>query len=384
MRNHAFSPSVIIVGASLAGAAAAIELGRRGASVLLLDKAIFPRRKPCGEGLSARGRSELERLGVSSAELRSIGREVGGYHIEYRGKVIEVADSGGLIGVPREKIDDLVLRQALRCEGVSLQSGAVLSSITRRCGGFEVAWTGGSAMSEFLIIADGVNSRSARLLGLTTPTVVNPRYGSSSAWRITAGSLRPFVTVVLVTGGEVYITPLLDGRCNISVLGMRELVQRASHVDYIRNLLERVPLLAGLKWKSIGTPLGAGPINSGYRGSEIGGAFLVGDACEALDPSGGFGMTHALLSGRIAAECVERALGGTSLEGELHRYALERENAVRDMRGFTRMTVMMMGSTLGRTVLPAAARIGLMSLFSHAAHAPSRGSLVGRVLRFFG
>jgi flavin-dependent dehydrogenase len=375
---------VIIVGASLAGAAAAIELGRRGVSVLLVDKATFPRRKACGEGLSARGRSELERLGISSAELLSIGCEVDGYHIEHRGTVVEVADSGGGLGVPREKIDDLVLRQALGCQGVSLQSGAVLSSVTRHRGHFEVAWAGGAAKSEFLIIADGGRSWSARALGLSAPIIAKPRYGTSSSWRITGGSLRPFVTVVLVKGGEVYITPLLDGRCNVSVLGIKDLVQRASHIDYIRNLLGCSPLLSGLTWQPIGMPLGAGPLNSGYRASEIDGAFLVGDACETLDPCGGFGMTHALISGRIAGECVERALGGASVAEELRRYALEREKAARDMRGFTRMTVVMMGSAMGRAVLPTAARLGVLSLVSQAAHAPSRGSLVERILRCFG
>jgi flavin-dependent dehydrogenase len=95
-------------------------------------------------------------------------------------------------------------------------------------------------------------------------------------------------------------------------------------------------------------------------------------------------MTHALISGRIAGECVERALGGASVAEELRRYALEREKAARDMRGFTRMTVVMMGSAMGRAVLPTAARLGVLSLVSQAAHAPSRGSLVERILRCFG
>ena len=43
---------VAIIGASLAGSAAAITLGRAGLRVALLDKATFPRHKPCGEGLS--------------------------------------------------------------------------------------------------------------------------------------------------------------------------------------------------------------------------------------------------------------------------------------------------------------------------------------------
>ena len=373
------SPAVIIVGASLAGAAAAIELGRRGVSVLLLDKANFPRRKPCGEGLSSRGRAELGRLGVSEQELQAIGRELGGYQISYKGGLVEIPDSSGLLGVPREKLDDLLLRRALGYQGVRLQSGAAVSSVTRRGERFEVAWNDGAASSEVLLVADGVSSKAGRALGLVAPVVEKPRHGTSSAWRVRQGSLPPYVTVLLVQGGEIYVTPLANDRCNVSVLGTKELVQKASRLEFLREILQHAPALAGLEWELLGEPLGAGPINIGYRASEVGGAFVVGDACETLDPCGGFGMTHALLSGRIAAECVSRALGSDDREGEVRRYAREREEAVRDMRGFTRMTALMLGSGLGRTVLPLAARARVVQMFSHAVHRPRHLPIVDRL-----
>lgn len=384
MTKPASSPGVIIVGASLAGAAAAIELGRRGVSVLLLDKANFPRRKPCGEGLSSRGRAELGRLGVSEQELYVIGCQLGGYQIAYQGGVVEVPDCSGLLGVPRERLDDLLLRRALSYRGVSLQSGVAVTSVTRRGKRFEVAWSGGSTLSDFLIIADGVSSKAARALGLSTPGISNPRHGTSSAWRVAYGSLPQFVTVSLVQGGEIYVTPLAKDRCNVSILGGKELVQRGSRVELLRDMLKRVPALAGLEWELVGEPLGAGPINIGFRASEVGGAYMVGDACETLDPCGGFGMTHALLSGRIAAECIGRVLQGAEPESEVRRYAREREEAVRDMRGFTRMTALMMGSGLGRTVLPLAARAGVVGMFSHAAHSAKSGSFAKTLIRSVG
>ena len=45
---------VIIVGAGPAGSTAARESALRGLSVLMLDKAEFPRDKPCGGGVTAR------------------------------------------------------------------------------------------------------------------------------------------------------------------------------------------------------------------------------------------------------------------------------------------------------------------------------------------
>src|SRR5438105_2411868 len=46
--------SVLVVGAGPAGATAARSLARAGISVTLLDRASFPRNKPCGGGISVR------------------------------------------------------------------------------------------------------------------------------------------------------------------------------------------------------------------------------------------------------------------------------------------------------------------------------------------
>src|SRR5262245_65786983 len=46
--------SVIVVGAGPAGATAARALAQRGIPVRLLDRAAFPRNKPCGGGISLR------------------------------------------------------------------------------------------------------------------------------------------------------------------------------------------------------------------------------------------------------------------------------------------------------------------------------------------
>ena len=54
----------VIVGAGPAGAATAILLAEQGLSVVLLDRARFPRDKICGEYLSPEGTRILDRLGI--------------------------------------------------------------------------------------------------------------------------------------------------------------------------------------------------------------------------------------------------------------------------------------------------------------------------------
>ncbi|HEY6784287.1 MAG TPA: FAD-dependent oxidoreductase, partial [Gemmatimonadales bacterium] len=53
----------VVVGAGPAGSVTAMLLARRGARVLLLDRARFPRDKPCSEYLTPETTRGLERLG---------------------------------------------------------------------------------------------------------------------------------------------------------------------------------------------------------------------------------------------------------------------------------------------------------------------------------
>ena len=72
---------VAVVGAGPAGSAAALAARRAGARVLLLDRAEFPRDKPCGDGIAADAVDVLAGLGVTGltdgyppvADLRLVG-----------------------------------------------------------------------------------------------------------------------------------------------------------------------------------------------------------------------------------------------------------------------------------------------------------------------
>ncbi len=58
------STDVLVVGAGPAGSAAAAWAARAGLDVLLVDAAVFPRDKTCGDGLTPRAIGELQRLGL--------------------------------------------------------------------------------------------------------------------------------------------------------------------------------------------------------------------------------------------------------------------------------------------------------------------------------
>jgi flavin-dependent dehydrogenase len=56
---------LIVAGGGPSGSAAAWQAVRTGAKVVVLDKAEFPRDKPCGDGLTARAVSYLQKMGLA-------------------------------------------------------------------------------------------------------------------------------------------------------------------------------------------------------------------------------------------------------------------------------------------------------------------------------
>ena len=56
---------LVIAGGGPAGSAAAWQAAQTGARVVVLDKAEFPREKPCGDGLTPRAVSYLQKMGLA-------------------------------------------------------------------------------------------------------------------------------------------------------------------------------------------------------------------------------------------------------------------------------------------------------------------------------
>ncbi|MEY4669953.1 MAG: hypothetical protein RL518_2652 [Pseudomonadota bacterium] len=373
---------VIIIGASLAGSMAAIELARSGLDVTLIDKEIFPRRKPCGEGLSARGQAELVAAGCSLDQLSREYRPLDGYHIFHGSRSLEIPDRAGLVGISRKDLDARLLSYAGRSPSVQILLGTKASVLEVRPGHCKVRLGKHEISGCALIVADGATSPTLRDLGRTVPMPRNPRLGTSSVWRLVSGELASKVHTVLVRGGEIYLTPLVNGLVNVSALGERSLIQPFAHERSLRVRMDAIAHMMGVSLKPVDTPLSCGAINTMYRGTCVRGALVVGDACETFDPCAGFGMAHALLTGRLAARCVVRGLADLDPVRAAHVYATEREEQIRDVRGFARLTSVTMTSGIGRMSLPFLVSSGLAARVSGSIHAAHHGDAVRNLVSF--
>jgi flavin-dependent dehydrogenase len=375
---------VVVIGASLAGTATAITLAQQGVRVTLIDKSRFPRRKPCGEGLSGRGQHELRAIGFDVAQHPRLLQPLRGYKLLNATTAYTIPDDVGLIGIRRFDLDHKLLEVASNFSSITYRLGAPVDRLEADGRMFRVTADGDTFTSPYVVIADGVHSPALRALGrrITQPSFA--RLGSSSSWGITHGTISPFVHTSLIEGGEIYLTPLSERGLNVSLLGTKALIQRAAHpsllVSLARPLFERL----GIKAEMIAPPVGSRSLNSTYHGADYRGAFVVGDACESFDPCAGCGMTHALLSGRLAGHHIARALASSSRDEELVAYARARDLQARSMRGYTRLTSFMMGTKVGRLGLPLAASTGLACMVSQAAHSSRAPFPVKRLVSLVG
>ena len=167
------SCDILIVGAGPAGTAAAITAVRQGLKVTIIDKAVFPRDKCCGDGLTTLALRELEKLrfnptsvpswtDIDAAWLRSpSGREVR-LPMPRNGKFAAVT--------PRIELDNALVIQA-RAEGVTIIEDCTYESMAVNsesvCVSVNQENTSHQITASWVIAADGMWSPVRKSLELS-------------------------------------------------------------------------------------------------------------------------------------------------------------------------------------------------------------------------
>lgn len=322
---------VLIVGAGPAGTAAAATLARAGRRVMVIDKAVFPRDKCCGDGLTTLALRELEALGlqpeqvpnwqtVQQAWLRSpSGREV----------CLPLPTDGIFAATtPRRELDAALVRLA-RTAGAEIHEGHGITAVRQFDDHVEAEVEGvGTVTAQFLIAADGVWSPTRKLLGLAEDGYL----GEWHAFRQYAGNVTGTAAERLyvwfepdMLPGYAWSFPLPGGRVNLGFGVTRDGERTGKEMKaQWQGLLDRPHIRAALgpdvqlEGRHTALPIPAGIDKAVLTAGRV---LFVGDAARATDVMTGEGIGQAVLTGRLAAEAV---LAGNCTDAIVVRGVYER------------------------------------------------------------
>ncbi|VTS00283.1 nad binding site : FAD dependent oxidoreductase OS=Isosphaera pallida (strain ATCC 43644 / DSM 9630 / IS1B) GN=Isop_3154 PE=4 SV=1: Lycopene_cycl [Gemmata massiliana] len=361
---------VVVIGAGPAGAVAARELARRGHSVLLVDKARFPRPKVCGCCINGAAITTLKRLGLGHAVASGV--PLHNVTIGAGARSASVKLPGG-VSLSREAFDLTLVREAVKA-GAQFREGAV-ARIESTCPDFATVTVQEyeqPVRAKVVIVATGLAGREA-----------TPEAGS----RIGAGVIvpadlvpahfRPGTTFMATgRGGYVGLVRVEDGRLDVAAaFDVAFVKSRGGLGCAAESILNEVgwpcvPGIADLPWK--GTPALT------RRANKLAGErwFAIGDAAGYVEPFTGEGMAWAVASAAAVAPIAARAVHhwsdslGREWERAYHRVIGGRQRVCRIVSRVLRSPALTGTVVRALTACPVLARPVVWSLNRSSAPLP--------------
>lgn len=318
---------VIVVGASVAGASAALQLAQLGFTVLMLEKSRFPRFIACGEGLSQIGIEALAPL-LRDANQNGISLDSLPY-CDFHSYIIRGNSTiavGGVDktsvrgrGISRYYLDEFLIKVARSHPLIKVVTGVRVARIAQSASGVMVYMAGSMAplKSRFGVIATGKSYRMLSECGFQPVSGTRQRAGASAEFLMTDAPAEGLLMTVFVKPTmEVYCTPVGMNRINLNVLttgeGISDLGRKRGLEDLFRRTLDSYGVSAVQHSEILGSVPSGTRLKAPCRGNLV----AAGDALESLDPVGGMGMTHAIVSGRLAAYGIASSFRDGSLLSE--------------------------------------------------------------------
>lgn len=318
---------LLVIGAGPAGAATALRAAAAGLRVRLIDRARFPRDKPCAEYLSPETLRQLDLLGVLPAIDAAGGTPIAGTTVVGpRGARLTglFAETGVTpfrplgLSLPRIVLDTALV-EAARAAGVEVLEGTVVTDLLHDRGAVSGVATRDLAgrtrlfHARLTVGADGLRSVVARRLGVA-------RHGRPARLAFVAHvgtntGLSDRAEMHVGRHGYVGLNPLPGGLTNVALVvpAHRATRARGNPTRFLFDALADFPGLRGrIDPRHIVRPvLVTGPFASRATGVVANGALLVGDAAEFYDPFTGDGIGSALHGAALAAETLIPALQAT-------------------------------------------------------------------------
>src|SRR3954470_20090515 len=309
----------VIVGGSLAGCATAIQLGRSGLSVALVEKQPDPDafKRVCSHFIQASAVPTLERLGLLE-EMEAAGARRTRIHAWTKWGWIESPSERAPRGVNlrREVLDPMVRGIAAETPGVEMMLGWSAERMLREEGAFagvavrnregEVRELRG----RLIVGADGRDSKIAELSEVPVKTYPHGRFAYGGYWRGGAPQHSPDATVWFMDPQWGAAFPTDSDLTFYAAMPTKERLPEfkadpeGALVRFLSEMPEGPPIREG---EPVDTVMGKIDMTNRMRQVTAPGLALIGDAALATDPLFGVGCGWAFQSSEWLAESVKPA-----------------------------------------------------------------------------
>ncbi|SKA16945.1 geranylgeranyl reductase family [Chitinophaga eiseniae] len=323
---------VCIIGAGPGGACAALQLAQLGIECIVVDKAVFPRDKVCGDGLSGKVLTILERIdkgigerlqqaafkmnswGVTFVAPNRIGMDIP-YKADYQQ---DKTDPRGFV-CKRMDFDNFLVEELKRRPEIRLFEGVSIDKYELRPDGYHLSDKEGTfqVKADLILVANGAHSAFTKEVAGIKMEPDHYIAGLRAYYKGVADLHQDaFIELHFLKNmlpGYFWIFPLPNGEANVGV-GMLSTTVRNKKVNLKKLMLDTLatdPIMkerfknATLEGSIDGYGLPLGSKKRKLHGERY---MLVGDAGFLIDPFTGEGIGNALYSGQIAAKQAAAAI----------------------------------------------------------------------------
>jgi len=328
-----------IIGAGPAGCICAYLLAGQGLKVALIEKAVFPRDKICGDALSPDVVNQLYLIDKPMAErflatlpkkaangIRFIAPNFKALDIQFTNPAYPAA--AGFIA-KRLDFDNFLFEQLKLAEDITIFQGQPVEKLERSDGEVKIFTKDQIIAAKMVVGADGAHSVVRRKFANNRIDKNHYCAGVRQYFEGVAG-MDEHENIELhfyreLLPGYLWIFSLPGGQANVGIgmLSSEISKQKINLKEMLSQLIKNHPMLKDRfkqakpleKVQGFGLPIGSRKLPC--SGDNF---LLLGDAASLIDPFTGEGIGNAIRSGRVAAKHLLKAFDHNRYNAHFHKY----------------------------------------------------------------